>query len=111
MAAVLVALYGVLRHYYVDGYGYPFFMSVFGYSLVAMAFALLVVSALSPQSPLYRIRIPGVHHLALWSYSIYLTHKPIAYLLKANQAPYALSQPVLLLVITSACLAVAVRPA
>ena len=106
LVAVFVILYGVLRHYYVDNYGYPFFMSVFGYSLVAMAFSLLVASALSPHSPLQRIRIPGVYALALWSYSIYLTHKPVGYLLKNYLAPYALSQPIQLFVITAASVAV-----
>ena len=105
LAATLAVLYGVLRHYYVDDYGYPFFMSVFGYSLVAVAFSLLVASALSPQSPLYRIRIPGVTSLALWSYSIYLTHKPIGHLLKDYLAPYGLSQPVQVFLIGAASIA------
>lgn len=106
LAAVFAILYGVLNHYEIEGYGYPFFMSVFGYSLVAMAFSLLVVSALSPHSPLQRIRIPGVYSLALWSYSIYLTHKPVGHILKNYLAPYALSQPLQVLVITAASVAV-----
>lgn len=105
MTATLAVLYGVLNHYYVDDYGYPFFMSVFGYSLVAMAFSLLVASALSPHSPLQRIRLPGAYSLALWSYSIYLTHKPIAYMLKGALAPYALPQAALVLVIAAASIA------
>jgi peptidoglycan/LPS O-acetylase OafA/YrhL len=96
----------VLKHYYVDDYGYPFFMSVFGYSLVAMAFSLLVASALSPHSPLQRIRMPGACSVALWSYSIYLTHKPVGFILKGYLAPYALSQPVLIVVITATSIAV-----
>lgn len=106
MAATLAVLYGVLKHYYVDDYGYPFFMSVFGYSLVAIAFSLLVASALSPHSPLQRVRMPGGYSLALWSYSIYLTHKPIAYMLKGVLAPYALPQSALVLVIAAASVAV-----
>jgi peptidoglycan/LPS O-acetylase OafA/YrhL len=106
LVAVTAILYGVLNHYYLDGYGYPFFMSVFGYSLVVMAFSLLVVSALSPHSPLQRIRIPGVYSLALWSYSIYLTHKPVGHMLKNYLAPYTLSPPLQVLVITAASVAV-----
>ena len=105
MAATLAVLYGVLKHYYVDDYGYPFFMSVFGYSLVAMAFSLLVASALSPHSPLQRIKLPGAYSLALWSYSIYLTHKPLGFIFKGYLAPYALSQPVTVIVIASASIA------
>ncbi len=48
-----------------------------GYSSIAMAFALLVATALSPSSWLGRIQIPGAYHLAAWSYSIYLSHKAI----------------------------------
>ncbi len=76
-AAVAAMLYGVYAHYEVDGYGYLFFMTVFGYSLVALAFAILLASALSDRSPLHYVRIPGAYHLALWSYSIYLSHKAI----------------------------------
>lgn len=77
LAAVAAVFYGVLFHYDVDGYGYPFFMTVFGYSLIAIAFSLLVASALSERSPLHAVRIPGAYHLALWSYSIYLSHKAV----------------------------------
>jgi len=77
-AAVALLFYSVLEYYYIDGYGYGYFMSGFGYSLLAMAFALLVVAALSPASYLYRVRIPGAAALAAWSYAIYLTHKPLA---------------------------------
>lgn len=106
LAATVAVLYGVLNHYYIDDYGYPFFMSVFGYSCVAGAFSLLVASALSPHSPLQRTRIPGAYSLALWSYSIYLTHKPIGFILKVYLAPYVLPQPVLALVIAAASTAV-----
>ncbi len=40
-----------------------------GFSLVAMAFAILVLAALSPRSWLHRVRVPGAYHVALWSYS------------------------------------------
>jgi peptidoglycan/LPS O-acetylase OafA/YrhL len=81
-AALALVGYGVIEHYFVDGYGYGFFMTAFGYSLVACAFALWVASALGPDSPLHRVRIPGAQSLALWSYSIYLIHKPVGFALK-----------------------------
>ena len=87
-AAVAIMLYCVNRFYYVDGQGYSFFMTAGGYSLNAMAFALLVVAALSPDSWLARIRIPGAYHVALWSYSIYLSHKAVQIVLSRELQPF-----------------------
>lgn len=109
--AGLVALsligYGVINHYYIDGYGYGFFMSAFGYSLVACAFALWVASALGSDSPLYRIRIPGAHHLALWSYSIYLIHKPVGFVIRQQMQDWAPSLMLLAIVAVSLALGAA----
>jgi peptidoglycan/LPS O-acetylase OafA/YrhL len=80
--AVATMLYCSYRFYFIEGQGYPFFMTAAGYSLNAMAFALLVVAALSPRSWLARIRIPGAYHIALWSYSIYLSHKAVQIVLE-----------------------------
>jgi peptidoglycan/LPS O-acetylase OafA/YrhL len=55
----------------------PFLASAFGFSLVAASFALLTCAALSPHCLLNRLRIPGASSLALWSYAVYLAHKPI----------------------------------
>ncbi|MES2152027.1 MAG: acyltransferase [Pseudomonadota bacterium] len=57
-----------------------FGMTVFGYPLLALGFALLIVAALSEASLLYRLRVPGAASLALWSYAIYLVHKPVCLL-------------------------------
>jgi peptidoglycan/LPS O-acetylase OafA/YrhL len=54
-----------------------FLASTFGFSLVAFGFALLTCAALSPHSLLNRLRIPGATSLALWSYAVYLVHKPV----------------------------------
>lgn len=54
-----------------------FMASTFGFSLVAISFALLTCAALSPGSLLNRLRIPGAASLALWSYAVYLVHKPV----------------------------------
>jgi peptidoglycan/LPS O-acetylase OafA/YrhL len=82
------ALYGAKQFYRIDGYGYGFFMTAFGYSLIAGAFALLVTAALSPVSLLQRLRIPGAHSLAVLSYSIYLTHKGVAHVFQHHN-PFA----------------------
>jgi len=91
LAATGSMLYAAYHFYYIDGYGYGFFMSVFGYSLVAVAFSLLVMAALSPTSLLHRFRLPGAYHLALWSYSIYLTHKAVGHVLNGYAKTFALS--------------------
>lgn len=102
LAVALVAtagmLYGVHSHYFVEGVGYGFFMTVFGYSLMAMAFALLLMAALSPSSWLHRAHIPGAATLALWSYSIYLTHKAVGFIVKGQAASFELSPTSMLLV-------------
>lgn len=77
VAGSAAMLYGALDFYYIDGYGYGYFMTAFGYTLLAISFALLVIAALSPRTFLHRTRIPGAAQLALWSYSIYLIHKPV----------------------------------
>ncbi len=65
----------------IDNYGYSFLMSTFGYSLLAVSFGVLTLSALCTNSLLYKISIPGAANLALWSYAIYLIHKPLFKLL------------------------------
>lgn len=72
LAAVSATLYGV-QHDLPD----PMLATALGFSLVAMSYALLVLAALSPHSLLGRLRVPGAASLALWSYAIYLVHKPL----------------------------------
>lgn len=79
-------------------------MSTVGYPLLACAFALLVAAAHSPASLLQRVRVPGAATLALWSYPLYLSHKPIAHVLRGLLQPLALAPGMLLAVITVACL-------
>ncbi|TFW07277.1 acyltransferase [Oxalobacteraceae bacterium OM1] len=54
-----------------------FVSTTFGFSLVAVSYAVLTCAALSPGCVLNRIRIPGASKLALWSYAVYLAHKPV----------------------------------
>lgn len=75
--------YAFAHFHYIAGHGYSYGMTSWGYSLMALSFALLVLAALSPSSPLQRIKIPGAAQLAAWSYAIYLVHKAIFFLLIA----------------------------
>ncbi len=72
-----IAVTAVLYAEYRFEEGESLILTAFGYSAIAIAFALLVAAALSPGSYLHRSRVPGAYHLAVWSYSIYLSHKAI----------------------------------
>ena len=100
LIAVAAMTYGTNVYFYQDGYGYGFLMTAFGYSLSATAFALLVMSALSQTSPLHYVRIPGAYTIALWSYSIYLSHKAIFYIIGKQAKAISLDPSLRLLAIT-----------
>lgn len=59
-----------------DRYGHV--QTVFGYPLLALGFALLIVAAVAPGALLHRLRVPGAASLALWSYAVYLMHRPVS---------------------------------
>jgi peptidoglycan/LPS O-acetylase OafA/YrhL len=52
---------------------------------------VLVIAAQSPGSILFKARIPGAYHLALWSYSIYLTHKAVGHIFNGYAQAHALA--------------------
>ena len=68
-----------------DHFGHA--VTVFGYPLLALGFALLVLAALSPASLLARTRVPGAGSVAVWSYAIYLTHKQLCVVLAKALRP------------------------
>jgi len=103
--AVAAMLTLAWRSYYIDGVGWGFFMTAFGYSLLALSFAVLVAAALSPEAKALRWRIPGARPLALWSYSTYLSHKPLAYYLAQQLKPLGVSDGARLAIISVACVA------
>lgn len=72
LAAAVAVLYGITHDV-----ANEFVTTTFGFSLVAASFGLLVCAALSPSCVLNRVRMPGASSLALWSYAVYLVHKPI----------------------------------
>lgn len=59
---------------------YAWAPTVFGYPLLALGCGLLIIAALSEQSLLRDVRIPGAASLALWSYAIYLLHRQVCVL-------------------------------
>ena len=54
--------------------------TIFGFSLIAIAFGFFVISAILPGSLLYRIKSVITENLATLSYSLYLSHKGIIHL-------------------------------
>ncbi len=84
----LLVVAGAWRIFLLDHFGRT--ETIYGYPLLALGFALLVLAALSPGSLLYRLRVPGAGAIALWSYAIYLTHKQLCIILAARLAPFGL---------------------
>ncbi|WP_295998002.1 acyltransferase [Rugamonas sp.] len=82
LAAGVATLGTMFYLFYQDRYGYA--VTVFGYPMLGVAVALLLIAALSPGSLLQRVRVPGAASLALWSYAIYLSHKELCVLLSAQ---------------------------
>jgi peptidoglycan/LPS O-acetylase OafA/YrhL len=84
VALVLSAFYFLQNGDYVAAHGFNFPLVALGYSSLALGFMLIVFSALSRGSLLNRTRLPGAAALALWSYAIYLAHKPLYYIAKMH---------------------------
>lgn len=95
--AVGLMMLAAKHHYYQVGVGYLPAMTILGFSGIALSFGLVLLGALSPKSIIARVSIPGAASIALWSYSIYLTHKQVGHLIK-NQWPALQGMPLLLLV-------------
>ena len=76
---LILGIIGYCFVVYVFQTGSPkqFFSVVLNYSLLALSSTALTLSALSQNSLLCKIRIPGAIVLATWSYAIYLTHKSL----------------------------------
>jgi peptidoglycan/LPS O-acetylase OafA/YrhL len=108
LAAVCVslALYLAAARFGDDQTGFMPFMTMFGYSILALLFAVAVMAALSPSSPISRVRIPGAYHLALWSYSIYLSHKAVGTILARLLGPLGISPWGLFLVVAGVSVAI-----
>ncbi|MDL5030779.1 acyltransferase [Pelomonas sp. APW6] len=82
LAAVGLMWTVAVQTYRIPDVGWGYFMTGFGYSAMAWAYALLLVACLAPGHALSRRSLPGARSLALWSYAIYLTHKPLAHVMQ-----------------------------
>lgn len=61
--------------------------SVFGYPLLSLGFALVVLAGAGTRGLLATIRLPGARWLAAVSYSLYLSHKAVMHLVHTAFAP------------------------
>jgi peptidoglycan/LPS O-acetylase OafA/YrhL len=59
---------------------HSFGATIFGFSVIAIAFGLSVLSAILPSSFLFRMKSVITKNLATLSYSLYLSHKGIIHL-------------------------------
>lgn len=64
------------------------FATVAGFPLLALGLGLIVASAASEGSLLSRWRVPGAALLATMAYSLYLTHKAVYHLVRAEIGPW-----------------------
>jgi peptidoglycan/LPS O-acetylase OafA/YrhL len=58
--------------------------TIFGFPLVAVGFGCMVISALSPNCFLYRLSSPITRMIAILSYSIYLIHKIVIFMVQKS---------------------------
>jgi len=71
-----LVLCGLAFRFFLDD-RYGFGITVFGFPLMALGFSLLIVAGVAEGSLLRNLRVPGAGSIALWSYAIYLLHKPV----------------------------------
>lgn len=81
--------------------------AVFGYPLLALGFAGLVLGAASGSGPLARWRIPGARVLSGLAFTLYLTHKEAAHLLAQHVPQIHEASWTHLPVLAAACLGIA----
>ncbi|MFZ6770953.1 acyltransferase family protein [Undibacterium sp. Di26W] len=100
----LLATCGVLYCINSDDTNKLLIVNALGFSLLAISFAILTLAALSPNSYLYRLRVPGAGQLALWSYAVYLVHKPVFMLIGAELAKRQIdaNAPLTIILVTAA---------
>lgn len=100
----LVLLIGIIgsgiSFYLFVQYHYSLFVTAVGYPLLGISFAALTIAALSQDSYLYKIRIPGAANLAIWSYAIYLIHKPVSVLVYRAFSKFGVGASSLVMILT-----------
>ncbi|MBE7171499.1 MAG: acyltransferase [Williamsia sp.] len=78
--------------YYICSEEESFGASVFGFPLVSIGYGLMVLSAISPTSFLYKSKLPVTSTLALLSYAIYLIHKIVIHVAQDQLAKVGIAK-------------------
>ncbi len=77
---LFAALLLIIGYFILNRDGHSGFSTIFGFSLVALFYGLMVLSAILPKSLLYHFKSRISSQLATLSYSLYLCHKGIIHL-------------------------------
>ncbi|MEY2482518.1 MAG: hypothetical protein QOK24_1046 [Verrucomicrobiota bacterium] len=64
-----------------------------GFPLIALGFSALLICAVSPETPLSRVAVPGAAFLATVAYSIYLSHKLVIHWTLGFSAAHSIAIP------------------
>jgi peptidoglycan/LPS O-acetylase OafA/YrhL len=81
--------------------------SIFGFTVIALGYGLVVVGAISPTSFLFKWNSKGTTFIATLSYAIYLTHKGIIHITHQLLKDFKLDNNLLLLISFFTCIVVA----
>ena len=81
--------------------------SVYGYPVVALGYGLLVISAISPASYIYRWNSKAIGLIANLSYALYLTHKGIIHITRELLSVYHINESLLFIISMVTCLCAA----
>ncbi len=81
--------------------------SIFGFTVVAIAYGFMVIGAISPTSFLYKWNSKGMTFVATLSYSIYLTHKGVIHLTHQFFADFKIESNLLLFISVLTCVSFA----
>lgn len=84
-----------------------FWASVYGFTVVALGYGLVLTGALSSTCILYKYKSRVTLAIAQFSYAVYLTHKGVIHVVHQTLASFELSQELLLFISAACCFVVA----
>ncbi|HOZ50464.1 MAG TPA: acyltransferase [Chitinophagaceae bacterium] len=84
-----------------------FHASIFGFSMVALGYGLMVISAVSPTSFLFKWNSKITTLIATLSYAIYLTHKGVIHMTHQLLDAHNIDPNLMLLICVSTCISFA----
>src|SRR6185437_6770293 len=83
-----ITCYMFMNHEY--AYRFSLIPTIVGFTLLGISFGLLLISALSPNSILHRVKIPFEEKIAVLSFAIYFIQKPLDHLTEGVLIKYNL---------------------